>query len=248
MVLICAVMRLREAAGKLVASFIDKIVPTSSQGETDMFEHSSLPPRERGNQGWIVPPILAGFLIAIVLTLLAASAGVIAHLAVSGQHSTSVAYAAPVERPYSAHLNIVINQPGMQQDWPAYSPTNLVVPANSLVTITLHDYDLGDTAMPKDTPFAAVQGTVGAVAYLNGRPYSSLAPDKIAHTFTITALHLNVPLPGDGKESDTISFTFHTGQAGSYSFRCYDPCGTGASGWEGPMVTKGYMQGTLTVQ
>jgi hypothetical protein len=213
-----------------------------------MSEHSSIAPRKRGNQEWIISPILAGFIVAIILTFLAVSAGVVAHLALSGQRSTNVAYAAQAERPFSAHLNIVINQPDMQKDWPAYSPTALVVPANSLVTITLHDYDLGNTAMPKDTPFAAVQGTVGGVAYLNGRPYSSLGLDKIAHTFTITDLHLNVPLPGDGKESDTISFTFHTGQAGSYSFRCYDPCGTGASGWAGPMTTKGYMQGTLTVQ
>jgi heme/copper-type cytochrome/quinol oxidase subunit 2 len=213
-----------------------------------MLEHSSLPPRERGNQRVIISPMFAGVIIALLLTLLAVSAGVIAHLALSGQPSPTVASAAQPERPYAAHLNIVMNQPGMQKDWPAYSPTMLVVPANSLVTITLHDYDLGDTAMPKDMPFAAVQGTVGGVAYLNGRPYTSLAADKIAHTFTITDLHLNVPLPGDGKESDTISFTFRTGQPGTYSFRCYDPCGTGASGWEGPMMTKGYMQGTLTVQ
>jgi hypothetical protein len=213
-----------------------------------MSEHSSIAPRERGNQGWRVPPIVLGFIVAFALTLLAVSTGVFAHLALSGQRSTNVAYAAPAERQSQVNLNIVLNQPGMQQDWPAYSPTNLVVPANSLVTITLRDYDPGATAMPKDTPFATVQGTVGGVAYLNGRPYSSLALDKIAHTFTISQLHLNVPLPGDGKESDTIRFTFHTGQAGSYTFRCYDPCGTGTSGWEGPMLTKGYMTGTLTVQ
>lgn len=213
-----------------------------------MLEHSSFPPGSRGNPKLIISPVFAGVIIAVLLTLLAVSAGVIGHLAMSGQHSPSVASAAPAERPYAGQLSIVINQPGMQKDWPAYSPTNLVVPANSLVTITLHDGDLGDTAMPKDSPYAAVQGTVGGVAYLNGQPYTSLAPDKIAHTFTITSLHLNVPLPGDGKESDTISFTFRTGQAGSYSFQCFDPCGTGASGWMGPMMTKGYMQGTLTVQ
>lgn len=160
----------------------------------------------------------------------------------------SIAYAAPLPQHVQVRLNIVINQKGMQQDWPAYSPTKLVVPANSQVTVTLHDYDLGNTALPKDTPFATVQGTVGGVAYLNGHPYSSLAPDKIAHTFTIEQLHINVPLPGDGKNSDAISFTFHTGQAGAYTFRCYDPCGTGTSGWEGSMVTRGYMMGTLTVQ
>lgn len=152
------------------------------------------------------------------------------------------------EKHMQLKLDIILNQPGMQKDWPAYSPNNLVVPANSLVTVTLHDYDLGDTPLPNSTPFATVQGTVGSVAYLNGVPYTSLAPDKVAHTFTIQQLHVNVPLPGDGKESDSITFTFHTGKAGTYMFQCFDPCGTGSSGWEGPMMTKGYMMGMLTVQ
>ena len=96
-----------------------------------------------------------------------------------------------------------------------------------------------------------MQGTVDRLAYADGKAYSSLAPEKVAHTFTISQLHINVPLPGDaskGATSDTITFTFHTGKAGTYTFQCFDPCGTGSSGWEGPMVTKGYMIGTLTVQ
>lgn len=145
-------------------------------------------------------------------------------------------------------LDITLNQPGMQKDWPAYSPSNLVVPANSLVTVTLHDDDLGDTPLPQGSPFTTVQGTVGGVAYVNGVPYTSLAPDKIAHTFTIPQLQVNVPLPGDGKESDRITFTFRTGKAGTYFFQCFDPCGTGSTGFEGPMATRGYMTGTLTVQ
>lgn len=152
------------------------------------------------------------------------------------------------EKHVQAKLDITLNQPGMTADWPAYMPNNLSVPANSLVTVTLHDYDLGDTAMPAGSPFTTVQGTVGGVAYLNGHPYTSLAPDKIAHTFTIPALHINVPFPGDGKESDVISFTFHTGKAGTFVFQCFDPCGTGSSGFEGPMSAKGYMMGVLTVQ
>lgn len=148
----------------------------------------------------------------------------------------------------SAKLDIVINQPGMQKDWPAYSPSNLVVPANSLVTITLHDYDSGSTALPSSTPFSTIQGTVDNKAYLNGVPYTSVTPDKIAHTFTIPQLHINVPLPGDGPSTDTITFTIQTGNAGTYTFQCFDPCGTGASGWEGPMMAKGYMMGTLTIQ
>ncbi len=165
--------------------------------------------------------------------------------------TTPIAHAVQPERHIQLSLNIVINQSGYQQDWPAYSPTNLVVPANSIVTVTLRDYDLGDTALPTNSPFTTVQGTVDRLAYADGKAYSSLAPEKVAHTFTISQLHINVPLPGDapkGATSDTITFTFHTGKAGTYTFQCFDPCGTGSSGWEGPMVTKGYMMGTLTVQ
>lgn len=152
----------------------------------------------------------------------------------------------------STHLTIeiVTNRPGMQKDWPAFTPSNLVVPANSLVTVTIRDYDLGDTLMPQGSPFTTVQGTTGS-AMADGRAFTSLAPDKIAHTFTIPQLGVNVPLPGDamnGQAYNTVTFTFRTGAAGTYTFRCLDPCGTGPMGMMGPMMTQGYMLGTLTVQ
>lgn len=170
---------------------------------------------------------------------------------VVGSHAgPAVAHAATL-RHVQVNLSIVINQPGMQKDWPAYTPSNLVVPANSLVTVTLRDYDLGDTPLPNNSPFTTVQGTQGGLAYADGKAYSRLSPEQVAHTFTIPQLHINVPLPGDGAKGasyDTITFTLRTGASGSYSFQCFDPCGTGANGWEGPMVTKGYMFGSLTVQ
>lgn len=153
----------------------------------------------------------------------------------------------------STHLamSIVVNQPGMQKDWPAFSQSNLVVPAHSLVTVTIRDYDLGNTPMPQNSPFTTVRGTIGTTATVDGQTYSSLAPDRIAHTFTIPQLNVNVPLPGDGvqgKDYNTVTFSFRTGAAGTYIFRCYDPCGTGPMGMMGPMMTQGYMIGTLTVQ
>ena len=91
------------------------------------------------------------------------------------------AKAAQPEKHVQAKLDIIINQPGMQKDWPAYSPNNLVVPANSLVTVTIRDYDLGNTAMPQNSPFTIVQGTGGRIATADGQNYASMAPDKIAH-------------------------------------------------------------------
>jgi len=162
----------------------------------------------------------------------------------------SVAHAAQIKHA-GLNLSILINQPGMQKDWPGYSNTNLVVPANSVVTVTIHNYDLGDTLLPAGSPFGKVQGTVGNIALAEGNVYSALALDKVAHTFTIPQLGLSVPIPGDaptGASYASVTFTFHIGKAGTYTFRCLDPCGTGASGWMGPMLTKGYMVGTLTVQ
>jgi len=171
--------------------------------------------------------------------------------AVLGHRATTPIAHAAITRHVQAHLDIVINQRGMQQDWPAFSPNNLVLPAHSLVTITLRDYDMGDTPLPKGSPFTTVQGIVGDVAYADGHAYTALAPEKIAHTFTMPQLNINVPLPGDtttGKPYGVVTFTFRTGAPGTYYFRCMDPCGTGSNGWQGPMLTKGYMLGFLTVQ
>ncbi len=168
-----------------------------------------------------------------------------------GNQQSPVLQGTPAAASTNLTIDIVMNQPGLQKDWPTFLPSNLVVPANSLVTVTIRDHDLGNTAMPQNSPYTTVQGTVGTSATADGRAYASLAAEKIAHTFTIPQLNVNVPLPGDGmngKDFNTVTFTFRTGAAGTYTFQCLDPCGTGPMGMMGPMVTQGYMVGTLTVQ
>jgi hypothetical protein len=162
----------------------------------------------------------------------------------------STARAADVEQHIHLNMDIVINQPGLREDWPAYSPNTLVATDYSLVTVTIRNFDLGDTPVASGFPFSKVQGVVGGVAYADGKAYTSVAPAKLAHTFTLPQLNINVPIPGDtttGKPYVEVTFTFRTGHTGSYYFRCFDPCGVGSNGWEGPMMTKGYMLGTLTV-
>ena len=192
------------------------------------------------------------FVMCFCVTFVAGVYYFFAFKAILGHRATTpVAHVAQIERHVQANLEIVINQPGMQQDWPAFSPNNLVLPANSLVTLTVRDSDMGDTPVPKGSPFTTVQGVVGGVAYADGHAYRALAPDKIDHTFTVPQLNVNVPLPGDpttGKPYGVVTFTFRTGAAGTYYFNCLVPCGTGSGGWEGAMVTKGYMIGTVIVQ
>lgn len=140
---------------------------------------------------------------------------------------------------------------GPAENWPAYmASTPVNVPANTIVTVTIRNFDLGDAALSASSPFAAVKGTIGGVATFNGQPYKSLDPAKVAHTFTIPRLGVNVPIPGDAPNNDsylTVVFSFRTGHAGDYTFECLAPCGTD-TGFGGPMATAAYMKGTLTVE
>jgi prepilin-type processing-associated H-X9-DG protein len=209
--------------------------------------------RQQGKQPQASTAFMYVGLIVGILFFVAISSGVYFALeaAFGNQRTPSVAHAAQIERHVHANMNIVINQPGYHKDWPAFAPGTVVVPANSLVTLTIRNYDLGDTPLPKGSPFSTVQGIVGNVAYADGHAFTALALEKVSHTFTIPLLNINVPLPGDsatGKPYSEVTFTFRTGAAGSYYFRCFDPCGIGSIGWEGPMMTKGYMLGTLTVK
>lgn len=153
----------------------------------------------------------------------------------------------------STHLTLTIlpQKPGSSVQGPSYSPTSFALPANSLVTITIVNRDPGDTSLPATSPYGRISGVVGNVALVDGRAYSQLAQSKVAHTFTITQLGINVPIPGDapqGQSAISVTFSFRTGAAGVYMWQCMDPCGGNPGGWGGPMVTMGFMMGTLIVR
>jgi hypothetical protein len=154
---------------------------------------------------------------------------------------------------------------GAHPDWVTYGPTtDLWVPAHALVKVTVRNYDT--SARPNDLFYARVQGTVGGVAYYNGKPLSQLPPDQSAHTFTIhmfptsgqpmldvsvpmLAVPDNAPTLANGYPKPTVTtFEFRTGGPGRYIWQCFAPCGDPTyAGFGGPMSTLGYMAGTITV-
>lgn len=191
----------------------------------------------------------AMFLVVVIATgVILAAANVI-------QNTRPVVQAAKAAQATTTHvaLDILPVKPGgPAEDWPAYMPSSpMTVPANTVVTVTIRNFDLGDDTMPANSPLLSVQGTTNGVATADGRAYSALDATHVSHTFTIPQLHLNVPIPGDpvGDASNvTVTFSFRTpAQAGTYTFQCFVPCGTGSSGFDGPMNTLGFMKGTLTV-
>lgn len=156
---------------------------------------------------------------------------------------------------------------GAHPDWVSFSNDNLVVPANSAVTVTIRQYDTG--GKPNNPYFATVQGTVGGTESVNGKTVSSISPSDVGHTFTLRNiagnspnLFLNIPLPavannapnvlhiGHGyyPKPNMVVFTFLTKGSGVYEWNCEFPCGQSVAGFGGAMSTFGYMSGTLTVK
>ena len=154
---------------------------------------------------------------------------------------------------------------GSEPKWVSFGPTtNLSVPAHSLVTITIKQYDTGGTIT--NPYFAKVHGTVDGTVTVNGKTETQVEPDGVGHTFTIHALPTNqdplfvsVPLPAvpdDAKPApnsayavpNVVTFSFVTGGRGEYVWNCEYPCGDGFyAKFGGPMSTQGYMSGTLIV-
>jgi hypothetical protein len=168
---------------------------------------------------------------------------------------------------------------GDNQGWVLYWPTTtLVVPAHSLVTIDIQNYDSATPLL--NSYYSVPRGVVNNSVMVDGQETASVSPENVSHTFTIHSipnanqpwLFVSVPVTGappacdpsdtSVKPPDCVNaddagmpdqptvteFSFYTGDPGTYIWQCFDPCGANYNGFGGPMSTKGYMSGTITVQ
>jgi hypothetical protein len=160
----------------------------------------------------------------------------------------------------SGSVNGVAIHPGGNPSWPSYGPSNQYqVPAHSLVTVTIRQYDSGGAL--NNPWFDKVRGTVGGTAVINGKVVTSVNPNNVGHTFTVRgtpgtdpSFFLSVPLPlvpGDSQTDngkyETIKFSFVSGSKGLYAWNCEFPCGTSIASFGGPMNAYGYMSGFVHV-
>ena len=199
------------------------------------------------SSGLATPTTRSRWLLSLCVLGALATAGV---ALLAGCGAAPLAAAAPTTTTHLTFDIFPVKPGGPATDYPAYIPTSpTTLPANTLVTVTIRNFDLGDDSLPADSPFLQVQGVSG-VATMDGKAFTALDADHIAHTFTIPQLHLSVPISGDpvgDANFVAVTFSFKTPtQAGVYTFQCYVPCGTG-NGWAGPMATMGFMHGTITV-
>jgi hypothetical protein len=174
----------------------------------------------------------------------------------------------------SAHLTlqtVASYGHGPDPDWVSYlgedssgrwqHTTIYQVPAHSLVTITINQYDTA-TGL-RNNFMGQVRGTVGGTATLNGKPYSMINPDDTSHTFSVPELGISVPLPGIDSNAknqctaapctlaeahNSITFSFRTAGPGTFRWQCFVPCALATYfGNGGPMQTLGWMDGYIKV-
>ena len=139
--------------------------------------------------------------------------------------------------------------------------TDFTVPANSIVHVTIYQYD-GASGL-RNPYLAEPQGTIGGIEIVDGKPVQAINPDDASHTFAVPELGVFVPLPGIpdsaknpcaaapcdfSSDHHTITFSFRTGKKGRYHWQCFVPCAAGTlTGNGGPMQTLGYMDGFVNV-
>ena len=139
--------------------------------------------------------------------------------------------------------------------------TTYVLPAHSLVRVTIYQFD-GQSGLRN--PFISqATGIVGGSFTMNGKPTQTISPDAASHVFAIPELGVSVPLYGIADDAKnpcanapcplstdhyTISFEFRTGAPGLFRWQCFVPCAAGfITGFGGPMQTVGYMDGFIKV-
>lgn len=192
------------------------------------------------------------------LAVIAAAVGGMATLAGCGTASAGgnapAAETTKAPAPQTVHIDLIgkvdadSGAPGTftgKEGWPALAPSTIKVPANATVVLTIKEYDDVSTPLPDGSPYNDVKGGTETV---DGQAVTNVANDKIAHTFTIPELGLNAPIPMAPQDGfTTVTFTFQTGAAGTYTWRCFTPCGGDPNGMGGAMTTDGWMQGQLAV-
>jgi hypothetical protein len=207
--------------------------------------------------GVVLVALLIGLYIGLYLTSQPGSASAQTSSAGTHLYLATVA-AAETSDPHPTWVSYYAVDAG-DQNW--RHVTTYTVPANTLVTVTIYQFD-GQSGLRN--PFIGqATGTVGGTFQLNGKTTQTIEPDSASHVFAIPELGVSVPLEGISDSAknpcsnapcplstdhETITFQFRTKGRGVYRWQCFVPCAAGfIQGFGGPMQTVGYMDGFIKV-
>ena len=178
--------------------------------------------------------------LALVLALLPVTAiGVVA--------SSGVANAVPT---HITETMILLTGHGTgKAGWPKLTNSSWTVKKGETVTLRIVSHDDGTAPLVgKYMKYFKVMGTKGGTELAAGKSVNNISDINIAHTFTVTRLGLNLPIPvAPTGKTVTVVATFTPNKTGTFVWNCFAPCGTGPSSMGGPMATMGWMMGKIKV-
>jgi hypothetical protein len=217
-------------------------------GRLEPLERLGRQPLEPGRR--LRPLALTLLALALALGGLGVAVAVVAALAGGvGSAARALASAPPSPRPVHATVVLsteIVNGP---HGWPEYRPATFRVRLGETVVLRIRSFDDGTAPLTgAEARFDAVSGTVGGTELVDGRARRVVPDEDVAHTFTVVALGLNLPVPAAPTGGSVLVVArFVVSRVGSFVWQCYAPCGTGAFSMGGPMATPGFMEGTFQV-
>jgi heme/copper-type cytochrome/quinol oxidase subunit 2 len=130
--------------------------------------------------------------------------------------------------------------PGTNTTNPGTNDNNITISAGSTVKFVITSIDtaiLENFSAKVSAPFAVYNDTASGVIGQQYTQNQSITNMPITHTFTVTELGLNIPIPPD----TVVVFNYTFTHPGVFEYVCETPCGPG-------MGIVGYMAGYLIVQ
>jgi heme/copper-type cytochrome/quinol oxidase subunit 2 len=134
----------------------------------------------------------------------------------------------------------VVPTPATNTTAPGTVDNNVTVSAGTTVNFVLTSIDNAVNQNFSDqvtTPFTVYNDTASGQVLSRYGVGQSISDMPIGHTFTITQLGVNIPLP----PTTVVNFSVTFSKAGDYMFMCETPCGPG-------MTLLGYMEGYVIVK
>ncbi len=203
-------------------------------------------PARLTRQGGIVIGSFAGILVTLGITvaLVGGIAAAVTTLTKSAAPPALVPHGRVTEsmRILTGHMD---GKPG----WPKYTNSSWTVHQGEIVTVKITSYDDGTAPLAgAQMMFAHVMGTTNGHETVDGRRVASIPDVSVAHTFTVPGLSFNMPIPAAATNGHvTVVATFVATKAGTFTWQCYAPCGSGTNAMGGAMATKKWMEGTIKV-
>lgn len=132
---------------------------------------------------------------------------------------------------------------------PKITNASWTVHKGQIVTVKIVSFDDGSAPlMGKYMKYVKVMGTTNGKEIVGGKLVANVSDINISHTFTIAKIGFNMPIPvAPTGKSIVVTATFKATKTGTFTWNCFAPCGTGATGVNGAMKATDWMTGKVTV-